>query len=689
MKVYFQGAGLLKDVTSYVTSFSTSAEMKSGKLIGNAVSLMVDISFNNLSGILDGAASGDFYIDANQADSIDTPVQRFVVMDAPERYTSKLQLTLYDEMVKLNSPYKSGYTYADGGYPTIAQQLAEIETLAGVAINTAWLPAAVLNKVAYWIDTTTAMRDYIAMIAELAGCNAYANSSNQICFKRLLADRFTAFFASDFDKSDLLTITQVVFDDGIARYAAGSPAGKTLYLSPNNPYIDSQNAVDAILDLYDNVSFCPLESMKTFGQDGMAPGCLVTYDNIPCIVTSVKRSFHGEGSSVVLNGTVSNENGDKVTVINDATRFKQLRTIIDQEAGRLSIVSENVDDNTARIGSLEISAEGFRTSIEDIRDEQQGTVIRKETLYLVNSGITPNRHDAGWARNPAAVSPGKHLWQMEVTEYLSGRIDYSDPVDLTSGDVIGMTQYYTLSLSPDRPLSSALYLGNGFLLTSQTYLTTESEGWTTVQPSLSSGQYLWERWKIEYSDGTVIWSEPVCAKWYRDLADDIEEKTTLLSTEILATNDRVSLKADLVETNARFNAADQSIERLRSEMTSDLQVVAGEISAEVRRVESRVDGNDEEIAALQYTKTYVKEDGLYVEDSDSDSKTRITGDGLRVLDNATNATLLETTSDGVVAEKLTAKSGLVIQSGGLSMRQAAWHWNTANKDGIAIFITEV
>ena len=38
MKVYFQGSGLLKDVTNYVTSFSTTAEMKSGRLIGNAIS---------------------------------------------------------------------------------------------------------------------------------------------------------------------------------------------------------------------------------------------------------------------------------------------------------------------------------------------------------------------------------------------------------------------------------------------------------------------------------------------------------------------------------------------------------------------------------------------------------------------------------------------------------------------------
>lgn len=437
MKVYFQGSGLLKDVTNYVTSFSTTAEMKSGRLIGNAISLMVDISFNNLTGILNGAATGDFYIDVRQSDS-GTPTQKFTVMDAPERYTSKLKLTMYDNMVKLNSPYKSSYAYVEGGYPTIAQQLAEIAALADVAFNTEWLPDAVLNKTAYWIDTTVNMREYVARIAELAGCNAYVNSANQICFKRLLADHFTAAFASDFDKYDLLTITQVVYDDGLIRYAAGSSSsGKTMYLSPDNAYIDSQEAVDAVFDLYDGASFCPLATMKTFGQDGMMPGCLVTYDSIPCIVTSVKRAYHGEGSSVVLNGSVSNENGDKVTVVNDRTRIKQIRTILDQEAGKLQILAEDVEESSTRIGKLEVSAQGIsstvssmQSTIEDIQETQDETIWKTEIWYISKpEGTVPSKNDQDWASYPPARTEGNHIWSMMVTETVGGTVTKHEPVD--------------------------------------------------------------------------------------------------------------------------------------------------------------------------------------------------------------------------------------------------------------------
>ena len=216
MKVYIKkGTATPVEITDLVVSFNSSNSMQEDRLLGNTPSMMLDLDLNNTDGVLSDCAGNTFLIDLKEADSTGIPTQEFIVQEAPEKYTKKLSLNLYDVMIKFNKPYKSSLTYEKDKYPTISQQLDEMSNLVGVRIDKTGLSNTVLNKKAQWIDTTIIMRDYIGWIAELSGTNALINESNTLIFRNLFAADHDIEFTSDFEKTDLITISRVAYDDGV------------------------------------------------------------------------------------------------------------------------------------------------------------------------------------------------------------------------------------------------------------------------------------------------------------------------------------------------------------------------------------------------------------------------------------------------------------------------------------------
>ena len=314
MRIFYKkrGTDTAIDITDLAVSVRSSWSTQDGKLLGNTPSLMFDIDLNNVSGALSKCADGTFFIDTNEVDSTGTPIQEFLVQEAPEKYTSKISLTLYDKMIKFNQPYKSAFSYKSGEYPTISQQLDEMENLSGISIDKSNLSHLVLNSKAEWIDTTIIMRNYLGWIAELDGKNAFIDRANRIVFRSLLTANHDIEYASDFDKTDLITISRIAYDDGINLIASGNDSGKTLYIDQSNSYCNNQAYTDAILALYNGQSFYGLSGLKTLGKDGVWLGDTVTYDGLKCIVLNVKRDYAGQESAFELDGEVALKNTDSV-----------------------------------------------------------------------------------------------------------------------------------------------------------------------------------------------------------------------------------------------------------------------------------------------------------------------------------------------------------------------------------------
>ena len=426
-------------------------------------------------------------IDLKEADSTVIPTQEFIVQEAPEKYTKKLSLNLYDVMIKFSKPYKSSLTYEKDKYPTISQQLDEMSNLAGVRIDKTGLSNTVLNKKAQWIDTTIIMRDYIGWIAELSGTNALINESNTLIFRNLFTADHDIEFTSDFEKTDLITISRVAYDDGVNLIASGNDTGKTIYIDANNSYCDSQTYTDAILAKYNGQSFYGMSGLKTFGKDTIKLGDTATYDGNKCIVLSIKRKYVGTQSVVELDGEVALKNVDSVvTKVSDKVRIKRLQVKVDQDANKLEIVAKNLEDAKGDVGNLQVETNKIKSQVENI---SAGTVSATKQYYLQTvSADKPSKTDSAWSTTKPPSIAGQHMWYMLADVLANGSEIKHDPFELTGikGDAgRGIVGSPTLTYQAG---SSATTVPTG--------------EWLNSIPLVNEGYTLWTKATWKYSDGT-------------------------------------------------------------------------------------------------------------------------------------------------------------------------------------------
>lgn len=383
MRIFYKkrGTDTAIDITDLAVSVRSSWSTQDGKLLGNTPSLMFDIDLNNVSGALSKCADGAFFIDTNEVDSTGTPIQEFLVQEAPEKYTSKISLTLYDYMIKLNQPYRSTFQYTKEDSPTIAQQLDEIATLSGITIDKTGLPQTILERKAGWIDTTIVMRNYVSWIAELGGKNAFIDQNNRLVFRGILMVNHGIDCASDFEKTDLITISRVAYDDGINLIASGDDSGKTIYIDANNSYCNDQSYTNAILAMYGGQSFYGVSGLKTIGKDGVCLGDTVTYDGIKCIVLSIKRDYVGQESAFELDGEVALKNADTVvTKVSDKVKIRRLQVQVDQTSNQLSIISKDLEDSKGGIAELKVASSAVEATVSKLASETDGVKADLKTF---------------------------------------------------------------------------------------------------------------------------------------------------------------------------------------------------------------------------------------------------------------------------------------------------------------------
>lgn len=568
MKVYIKkGTATPVEITDLVVSFNSSNSMQEDRLLGNTPSMMLDLDLNNTDGVLSDCAGNTFLIDLKEADSTEIPTQEFIVQEAPEKYTKKLSLNLYDVMIKFNKPYKSSLAYEKDKYPTISQQLDEMSNLAGVRIDKTGLSNTVLNKKAQWIDTTIIMRDYIGWIAELSGTNALINESNTLIFRNLFTADHDIEFTSDFEKTDLITISRVAYDDGVNLIASGNDTGKTIYIDANNSYCDSQTYTDAILAKYNGQSFYGMSGLKTFGKDTIKLGDTATYDGNKCIVLSIKRKYVGTQSVVELDGEVALKNVDSVvTKISDKVRIKRLQVKVDQDANKLEIVAKNLEDAKGDVGNLQVETNKIKTQVENI---SAGTVSGTKQYYLQTvSADKPSKTDSAWSTTKPPSIAGQHMWYMLADVLANGSEIKHDPFELTGikGDagrgIVGNPkltyQASTSSIVPPTgqwleniPLVNEGYTlwtkitytysdkttsdvyspsivgkaGRGikqvypeyYLSTSKTEMTGGT--WNATQPEKTKDAWIWVRYKTVFTDESTGYSDGVLDEVLNDLVD--------------------------------------------------------------------------------------------------------------------------------------------------------------------------
>lgn len=354
------------DISSLITSLTSNIEFSNDALIGNAPSMELSMKANNENGEFDTLLDSPFILKKEDG----TQLGVFNVIEKPERMTSELTLELYDNMVKTNINYDSQLAFPT----TIKNILDEISDIIVVDIDYSQMDAQILNQSINFWDNTELIRSHLRWIAEKAAGNFFADVSGGLVFIPFSTTTKHTIPKDDveqFEKIENFILSGVLFDNGINPMLSGTETNNVLYLDSqdeDNPYISTQSDVDFIYGKLNGLSFWTSNNIKIAESDSLQLGEIINIaNNFTTIPISIKKTFLNATYDILeISGEISTKDKSKVIRVPSVnTKIKRLKTIVDQNEATLNIVSQNVEENTNKIGELELSVDNISLEVSE------------------------------------------------------------------------------------------------------------------------------------------------------------------------------------------------------------------------------------------------------------------------------------------------------------------------------------
>jgi phage minor structural protein len=381
--------------------------------------------------------------------------------------------------------------------------------------------------------------------------------------------------------------------------------------------------------------------------------------------------------------------------VNDVIRIKHPLVTL-----TANVTGYTYDPESHRVKSLTFgnyvpnTATALQERISEAAADAAGTFVDA----TISSYITP--YDAAMMELGTVIANGMGMFITREPKPNGGyQIYYHDKPDLSDSNVVYTINNGAFAVSTDGGITwNAGITPQGDAVLNSLAVIGLSAGWIEtgiLEVKKGTQEVLY----VDVDTGTVrivadsfsVWSGNNVQTLEQFVDGEISEHAyddTDVRTLIQQNRAQIQLKAEASTVQAHYNELTGRIDELPASWRSDITVTADEISATVAALTTRVDENGDAIEDLQYTKTYVKEDGLYVEDSEHDSKTRITGAGLNVLGKTNDEVLLQADTDGVTAKQLTTRTSFKVATDQLNLDLRQWYSATDSEYAIAFFVTD-
>lgn len=541
------------DVTHRLTEYKSSISFANGYIIGNVPTVQLNLKFDNYDGILDDLDITKYWeVQENE----NCEVRYFKVYDQPEKYTKSLSLKLYDNNYELDAPYTTQLSYP----VTVKDQLDEIETLTGLSIIRANIPAYILEKEVSWYDNTIVIRNYLGWIAELFGANVFASGKGSLEFVQVTKDAFAKTDTlTNYEKNELYCVSRIYYENGLNPLEKGDTEGNTIFLDSNNLYLtDEQNLIDKLYDQLNGLTFYSTKSISMISIDNLLPGCLVNYnDEFNFMVTDLSITYKGgEFSISEVDGNTPTKNEERVIKkITNSTRIRKLQISQDQEKLKLDIVAKEQEDLNTKMGELSLSNEEIKTKINEIESKIDDLDVSLITVNLVPSATILNSYNQSIKIACHVMNSNEDVtenyndlsfqWYLNDKKYKTGKFITLTPDDINMSvnvkcvftlDNIQFDTGYTTIVDE----SDTVHLGNSYLDVTNTTLT---------QKLNDNGTYIPD-WAITPAiitpcimDGNVIIELSNCTICYKKIINskevDIDSSYEIVKDGILSVNKNI------------------------------------------------------------------------------------------------------------------------------------------------------
>lgn len=366
------------DYAEYVTAMESSISFSDNTIIGNVSSKQVKLSVDNSSNAFNDILDQEFEIYDN-----DNKLGVFRIYEKPERMTSELEITLYDNVILSNVAYNSAIEYPS----TIKGQLDEMSGMISCPIIYDEVPQKVLDTPVGWKDNTLSIRNYLMFIAEFSACNCFADEEGNIVFKRLSKEKKFDLpeyeGVEEFATIEEFTISKVIFDNGVGTVLEyGTDEGQSYYLMADNSYIETQEQVKAIATNIIGLSIMTMESLKSPEIIGSTVGDIIKYyddeDTYYFMLMSIDIDYYNAEYNIMnAEGKLETQAVESVTNRADTTvKIKRVQTELDQANNKITIIAKDIDDTKSEVGQLVISSKDITAQLEKIT----------QSVYLIEAG---------------------------------------------------------------------------------------------------------------------------------------------------------------------------------------------------------------------------------------------------------------------------------------------------------------
>ena len=362
MKIYFDN--VLIDEDFYVSLTNTHNLFNGNFMLGSTAS-------NTFTLVLDITAVSSVpevvKITENDEDFATLVVDKVEDVD---KFSKSYKLT--DKLVDLNYYYDaSEFINQNGGSALTSEILADMCSNVGIEVdeNINWINDIPVT----WYDNTVTAREYAGYIAEInAGYISILPNGKLTIKQHNMASKYTINVddCEDFTLGERHIITKVVYDNGVVKYEAGDDTGNTLYIDANNLYITSQEQITNIYNAINGFEFYSVETGNCPINSDIRAGDVITFvdgDNEYPTIANINLQYYGGwfgGYSLNIN----TEKQEETDVIGTNNKIRGIITRLNRDEAQLEIVANETDENSEKIGQLELDFEEINLKVSEITD---------------------------------------------------------------------------------------------------------------------------------------------------------------------------------------------------------------------------------------------------------------------------------------------------------------------------------
>ena len=338
------------------------------------------------------------------------PIGIFNIQGTPTTDKNKTTIKLRDNSVKFDFNYNAKLLIDTVGVVvdettgakavTKLQILKDICSQAGIVCNvTNFLGSS--DYVGFYDDSILA-RTYISYLAEQAGAIATINRFGELIFVYLnaLVDQpIPMDYVESYENGQKFKISRVIYEDGIRKFATPLEEenidGDNLYLNTANPFIESQEQVDAIYEIVKDVEINSFKTGKIIGNPAIDKYDIIQIaEDYLTFRTFATYNMTYNGKIIMTFETLIDQVKKQENVSkNSEESFKRYaKTSIDNINAKIELVAKEQNGIQEQLAKMEINTD----NIQNLFQVTGGNNLIKDSQLLLGDDV--------WVKEETEVS---------------------------------------------------------------------------------------------------------------------------------------------------------------------------------------------------------------------------------------------------------------------------------------------